>query len=326
VTGCVDQPVCMAPPGSTVQAQRLSELGIFAGDLVEQVPASGVVPYDVNVALYSDHAWKHRFAIVPAGAQLHFTPDRWALPLGTRLVKTFYYPSDMRDPDKGGRLIETRILTQEANGLRAGTYLWNAEQTDAQCSGGNLDVPTRWTDLDGEAHVDHFHVPGTSQCQTCHANLALGLRTRQMNRDGTFSDGSTNQIDHLIALGVLDAAPGERARLADPEGDAPLEARARAYLDANCGHCHRPDGVAASTRLFLDLESADPGICRATPEVDGATRVIVPGHPESSELLARMRSPDAFVRMPRGPTHLPDGVGLALLSHWIAAMAPAGCR
>jgi len=323
--GCVDQPVCMAPLGSTVQVQRLSQLGIFAGDLAQQTPAPGVTPYEVNVALYSDRAYKHRFAIVPAGAQLHFAPDRWELPLGTRLVKTFYYPTDMRDPSRGGQLIETRVLTREGDGLRAGTYVWNPEQTDAFCSGGNLDVPTHFTDLEGEAHLDHFHVPGTSQCQTCHDNLALGLRTRQMNKDGAFTDGSVNQIDHLHALGVLDSAPPERAKLVDPESDAPLDQRARAYLDANCGHCHRPGGQAAPTRLFLDLDSADPGICRHTPEVDGATRVIVPGHPESSELLARMRASDPFVRMPRGPTHIPDGLGLALLTQWIAAMTPMDC-
>src|SRR3546814_2591245 len=49
---------------------------------------------------------------------------------------------------------------------------------------------------------------------------------------------------------------------------APLDARARAYLDINCAHCHSPTGPARVSGLWLDSANADPralGVC--TPPV-----------------------------------------------------------
>ncbi|MEO7736035.1 MAG: c-type cytochrome domain-containing protein [Kofleriaceae bacterium] len=112
-------------------------------------------------------------------------------------------------------------------------------------------------------------------------------------------------------------------------GDAvPVLARAR-DLDAHCSHCHGRGGSAEDTRLWWDLAHTTPTelpICRSTASVDDRDRVLVPGHPEQSELLARMASDDASVRMPRGPTQLPDRAGIALLTAWIAAMPPRTCR
>ena len=113
--GCVDQPVAIAPPGSATPVSKLSQLGIFAGNPADQVPAAGLVPYDVNVTLYSDNAQKFRFIEVPPGTKVHATADRWDLPVGTILVKTFYYPVDARDPSLGRKLIETRFLVRQQN-------------------------------------------------------------------------------------------------------------------------------------------------------------------------------------------------------------------
>jgi hypothetical protein len=38
-----------------------------------------------------------------------------------------------------------------------------------------------------------------------------------------------------------------------------------------------------------------------------------------------MLSSDPFVRMPQGPSHIPDGAAIAVLSQWVQAMSPAGC-
>jgi uncharacterized repeat protein (TIGR03806 family) len=325
VAGCVDQPVLLSPPGSTARVSRLSELGIFVGPPAAQVPAPGFVPYEVVAPLYSDLASKQRFLYVPPGTTMRYDVDRWELPLGAMLVKTFYYPRDANRPDAGRQLIETRVLAREGHGLRAGTYLWNAAQDDAVASGGNLDVATSWLDENGADHEDHFHVPGTTQCQSCHDQHALGLRTRQMNRTVSIDGNEVDQIDRLVALGVLDGVAAVRAQLDDPFGSAPIERRARSYLDANCGHCHSPEGEASSTRLFLDRASDNPGICRHTARVGGSDRVVVPGRPEASVMLKRMRAGDPDLRMPRGPTHIPDARGLALLEQWIAGQTPAGC-
>jgi uncharacterized repeat protein (TIGR03806 family) len=324
----IDEPQPVPPPGSSVARDHLSELGIFIGDLPAQSPAAGFEPYDVDVSLYSDGASKYRFVHLPPGTQLGATVDRWEIPVGTYLVKTFYFPFDARDPDAGDRLIETRFLVKRSDGYLYSTYLWNDAQTDAIASGGNVDVPIRWIDPNGVEHDDSYHVPGVSQCQSCHADRALGLRTRQMDLEGSYADGTSNQLDHFVAAGLLDGVPDQRAPLVSTFGNAPLDDRARAYLDANCSHCHAPDGEAASTGLYWGREhtgALDLPRCRPTDAVDGRHLVIVPGHPEQSEFLARMSSADPFVRMPRGPVHVPDGAGIAVLSQWVSAMAPAGC-
>ncbi len=327
--GCVDQPNPVPPPGSTTPVDRLSEMGIFEQPLNQLQPRAGIVPYDVNVSLYSDGAEKHRFIFVPPGTTIHATDDRWQPPLGTYLIKNFYYPNDARDESQGIHLIETRFLIQQDAGLEVSTYLWNDAQTDAVASGGNVDVPVRYIDANGVLHDDYFHVPGTSLCQSCHDDRMLGLRTRQIDHPGTYPDGTSDQISHLVAAGVLDAAPPDGGIvLSDPFGAAPLDARARSYLDANCAHCHASVGEASGTGVFWDYEDTGPGqlpTCRLTNAVDGNDHVLVPGHPEQSEFISRMLSPDAFVRMPQGPTHDPDGAAIAVLSQWVQAMTPGGC-
>jgi uncharacterized repeat protein (TIGR03806 family) len=310
---------------------RLSQLGIFEEPLASLIPRPGVIPYDVNVSLYADGAQKHRFMILPAGTRLG-TPaagtDRFTVPVGTYFVKNFYFPSDARDASQGIHLIETRFLVRQAGGYQASTYVWSDDQSDAVASGGNMDVPIRWIDEAGVERLGSFHVPGTSLCQSCHADRALALRTRQMDVAAAYPDGTTGQIEHLVALGLLDAPPAPEVVLVDPFGDAPLEARARSYLDANCSHCHGPQGLAAGTGVrwdFEDTPTAELPLCRSTHSVDGRSRVIVPGHPEQSEMLARMEASDPFARMPQGPTRIPDAAAVAVLSSWIAGMTPAGC-
>lgn len=326
LAGCqVDNATPIPPPGSSTPVDRLSQLGIFVGNPADQVPRADFHPYEVNVSLYSDGASKYRFIYVPPGTPIHVTEDRWTIPVGTYFVKTFYVPLDARDPSRGERLIETRFLVKRADGYVVSTYLWNDQQTDAVASGGNVNVPVSWLDETGAEHDDHFHVPGTSQCQSCHSDRALGMRTRQM---AEVTPGTTGQLERFVALGLLDGLPPSGEALQDPMGTAPLDDRARSYLDANCSHCHGDGGSAASTRLYWDLEhTSGPNlpVCRSTPDIDGRDRVLVPGHPEQSAFLARMHSNDPFLRMPRGPTHVPDGKGIGVLSAWVSAM-PGGCK
>lgn len=281
LAGCaVDEPVRLPPPGGGPPADRLSALGLAAA-----------LPYDVRVPLWSDGADKARAILAPA--PLRASDDAWEVPTGTYLVKTFAY---------GGRRIETRVIAFLDGGPAFATYVWNAAQTEAFASGGNLDV---------DAGDRVLHVPGTSQCTTCHAEGALGIRTPQL----------ADQIDEMIAAGVLDARPAQIDPFVDPFGDGALEARAASYLEANCAHCHRPGGSAASTHADWRRERLRDNICRAAREtVGGAHLVIAPGRPDASVAIARMTSGDPFVHMPRGPSHIIDERGLAVVTAWIAAL------
>jgi uncharacterized repeat protein (TIGR03806 family) len=328
VVGCVDGPIPIAPLGGGPPTSSLAALGVFVAPVAAQMPSAGVVPYDVVAPLYSDEALKRRFLWLPQGTRIHVDGERLELPVGAVLVKSFSFPIDARDPSLGERLVETRFLVRTADGLIASTYLWNDAQTDAIASGGQRDVPVQWIDAEGRAHDQVFHVPGTSRCQDCHAQRALGITTRQLDVAGTWDDGTTSQLDHFVALGLLDGEPTRGAALVDPYGTASIDARARAYLDTNCGICHAPAAPAVSTGLFWDLaHTSDDALprCRPTSSVDGRNRVIVPGHPDASAMIARMRSADPFVRMPRGPSRLPDARGIALLDAWITGMTGGPC-
>jgi uncharacterized repeat protein (TIGR03806 family) len=330
LVGCAaNKPRLVPPPGSSAPVDRLSALGLFDGELARQVPRAALVAYEVNAPTYADDAVKRHYVLVPAGQRIHATADRWVLPTGTYLVKTFGFPVDARDPSRGERLVETRFLVKTRDGFTAATYVWNDAQTDAIASGGDLDVPVSWIDLQGNRHDERYHVPGTSECASCHQGRALGWTSRQLDRAEAYADGTRSQIAELVARGSLDAAPPSHAVLTNPSGSGALDLRARSYLDSHCSHCHGRGGSAEDTQLLWDLEHTTPSqlpICRSTSSVDGRDRVLVPGHPERSEFLARMVSSDASVRMPRGPTHIPDRRGIELLTAWVAAMPPIDCR
>jgi uncharacterized repeat protein (TIGR03806 family) len=315
-------------PGRVHAARPALSDGHLPGSAGAAPAKPGIIAYDVNVSLYSDGAEKHRFLWLPPGTQIHSQADRWDIPVGAYFIKNFYFPNDARDPTKGIHLVETRFLIKRSDGVTISTYLWNDDQSDAIASGGNVDVPVRWIDQDGVLHDESFHVPGLSLCQTCHDNRMLGLRTRQIVHPGTYPDGTTDQASHLVAAGALDVTPPAGLVLVDPFGSAALDDRARSYLDANCGHCHASVGEASGTGVFWDYDDTDLGhlpLCRKVPSVDGSDHVIVPGHPEQSEFLARMSSGDPFARMPQGPTRIPDGAAIAVLSSWVQALTPAGC-
>jgi len=123
----------------------------------------------------------------------------------------------------------------------------------------------------------------------------------------------------------LPAPPEALPRLVDPTDDAaPLEARASAWLDANCAHCHRP-GANANTRADLRAETPWParGLCDTAPlQGDlglGPAPLVAPGDPDGSVLLARVttRGPG---QMPPLATRRVDPVGEGILRAFIAAL------
>src|SRR5262249_11295253 len=109
----------------------LAEWHLF-DDAVAQTPAKYVTPYEVIAPLFSDYTSKYRFLYVPPGQKIAYNDaDRWDFPVGALLIKTFAYPVDGRDPSKGQRLLETRLLVREAGGWVAHTYEWDAAQMTA---------------------------------------------------------------------------------------------------------------------------------------------------------------------------------------------------
>ena len=87
------------PPVATTQepAERLSQYGLFQGEIAALVPAEGVIPYDLNSPLFTDYALKYRVVKLPAGAHATYrSGDAFDFPVGTVIAKTFAIPRDAR--------------------------------------------------------------------------------------------------------------------------------------------------------------------------------------------------------------------------------------
>ncbi len=91
----------------------------------------------------------------------------------------------------------------------------------------------------------------------------------------------------------------------------------RPILSHNCIACHGPDEHDRQAGLRLDQRDG------AIAELDSGLRAIVPGKPDESELVARIRETDPDLIMPPPESnHLLSGDDKDLLVRWIAAGAP----
>jgi uncharacterized repeat protein (TIGR03806 family) len=306
--------------------ENLSDYGFFKGTLKEQIPSDGVVLYTLNSPLFSDYASKLRFVKLPVGQSVSYNPDSvLQFPVGTAIVKTFYYPIDERNPKKGRRLMETRVLLHEAKGWVALPYIWNKEQTDAvlEVAGGSDQVS--WIDGAGKKQSFEYQVPNMNQCKGCHERSGemtpIGPSVRQLN------DG--HQLQNWSTTGLLKGLPKDHipALVNYSDASASLDDRVKAYLDINCAHCHNPTGPARSSGLYLTWDSKDRtayGFFKAPVAAGrGSGNLsfdIVPGKPEQSILHYRMASRDPGVMMPELGRQLTHHEGVELVRSWIASL------
>ncbi|MGO4831743.1 SO2930 family diheme c-type cytochrome, partial [Rhizobiaceae sp. 2RAB30] len=308
----------------------LSAFGFF-DDLKTQKPAAGVVRFEIATPLFSDGALKYRFVHVPDGQAAQYDDtEAFDFPTGTALVKTFAFPADYRRPNQNVRLIETRVLLHRADGWQAFAYLWNVEQTDAvlKITGAKVDISTVATD--GTPLAFTYSVPNKNQCKACHAFngeiVPLGPKARNLNRDLEYPSGRENQLAHWTALGMLANAPAPSAAPWVPDwrdASANLDLRARTWLDVNCAHCHRQEGPASNSGLWLTFGEKDPvkfGVGKrpvAAGKGSGDRQFdISPGDPDGSILPYRVESIEPGVMMPELGRHIPDPDAVVLLRDW----------
>lgn len=292
--------------------RNLSEFGFFA-DARGQVPNTDVEPYRLNTPLYSDGAEKLRFVYLPPGTAAAANGEGLlSLPVGAALIKTFAFgEGDQR------RLIETRVLLHRADGWTALPYLWNDAQTEAvlAVAGARIAVTTP------QGQEISYRIPNKNQCKECHglngAVVPIGPKARNLSRDW---------LGAMAAAGKLDAMPDHAARLPlwEARAEAGAEAAARAYLDVNCAHCHRPGATASNSGLDLRWEQDDPqalGIGKrpvaAGRGAGGLLFDIVPGRPEQSIMVYRMNNPDPGVAMPELGKSTIDRDGVTAVERWI---------
>jgi uncharacterized repeat protein (TIGR03806 family) len=345
-----------APPraGTKPFPHKLSETGLF--DSTKDVrPASGLIPYSVNAPLWSDGAQKERFLALPGNSQIEFDAviyphglnyaDRgWRFPDGTILVKTSSLEMEKGNPASSKRL-ETRILQHRkmpGNDDEYGaqfwfgyTYLWNDEQTDADllpAEGLSRSYTIRDPAAPGGTREQTWRFPSRTECTLCHtmaSKYILGVTTLQINKDHDYGEIKENQLAVLERLGVfkepLPQPPERLPRLVDyQDARANLNLRSRAYLHANCAHCHRKWGGGNAD---FDLQASIPLVATKavnTPPGQGAfqladPRILVPGDPERSLVYQRMKM-QGLGRMPHVASSVVDHEALTMLRAWIIGL------
>jgi hypothetical protein len=304
------------------------------------------VYYEVNSPLWSDGAAKTRAFVLPAGSKIHVdgVTGKWEFPVGTVLIKNFLLD---------GKLVETRLfmhvdaataaLIQNGTDWVGYNYAWNAAQTEATI------VPDARTAalFDTGTRKVTWSYPSFIDCIGCHSAAVgpIGPETRQMNR----VVGGQNQIDAFVAAGLFDAPPvspyaaalvepyaNTALGLAGPPPGATLDDRARSYLSANCGFCHRPDVNDQGFDLRYGATLAQVGICNLSQQngIPGMTTAklvdLAPGDHAASAMWIRMNTPvpptdplelQDVGRMPPAASVVVDTQGTQLIADWIDSIA-----
>jgi uncharacterized repeat protein (TIGR03806 family) len=348
---------CARETAPTFHAEQnpelLSDWGMIAAKDGALHLSDGVTPYDLATPLFSDYALKLRTVWTPDGAPAQYdATEAFDFPVGTVVTKTFYYPvpatdwtgdvSVGRDRSVNDgvmaldhlRLIETRVLVRREAGWDSLPYVWNDEQTDAVLKRTGAVIAMTLRREDGRMEPFSYLVPNANQCAGCHATNAttkairpIGLKARHLNKPSSYAAGF-NQLDHWLAEGLLAgdiASPAPRNAVWTDEAE-PLAARARAYLDVNCSHCHNPNGPADTSGLNLEPDASGPalGNCKtpvaAGRGTGGRPYDIVPGRPDLSITLFRMETTDPGAMMPELGRAVTHEEGVALVAEWIAEM------
>jgi uncharacterized repeat protein (TIGR03806 family) len=319
----------------------LSQVGAFS-NLLTLAPSASLVPYTVNSPLWSDGADKQRWLAIPNNGAPYTSAETigfatngaWSFPTGTVLVKHFDLPTNETNSAERKRL-ETRFMVRGTNGAWYGlTYKWRADNSEADLLPGSLLETNLITTATGTRTQVWFY-PSRSDCLTCHnqtANSILGLRTCQLNGNYTYpASGITdNQLRALNNVGMFSPGivesniPAYDASVPITNTSASLELRVRSYLDANCAHCHRPNGVKGFFDARFDTPLASQNIVGGTVAgnlgIAGAS-VVKPQSIAQSILYVRDNALGS-IQMPPLAKNLVDTNYINGLGEWINSLDP----
>ncbi len=312
----------------TQMPASLSETGLFA-DIATLRATDGVLEYAVNAEAWADGAARRRWLALPGASRMQFAAEgAFGFPVGTALVKHFEITTS---PGVVQRL-ETRVLLRHESGWQGYSYRWNAGGDDAVLAGaGGEDFDVTIVEPTG-TRQQSWHVPARAECASCHTTAAghvLGVTAAQLQRSFAYPLRTANQLrtwSHIGLFTTAIGAPASHAARTDPRDvAAPLDDRARAYLDVNCAHCHRPGGP---TPVDLDLRfpvaSASMnvlGVAVVTGVPAGSGVRVSVGVHTASELWSRIARRDVF-GMPPLASSVVDSAGVDLIGAWIDAGPP----
>ena len=304
---------------------KLSDYGFFKSHK-DQIPNNNVHKYFLQTPLFSDYSLKDRFVYIPQGKKAIHSLDRvYEFPIGSALVKTFSYEMASNENKV---LLETRLLLLQETGWSAHTYVWDESQEDAYLKVSGKTIEGIEFLYEGKPKKVNYRVPNQNQCKECHLSddkiIPIGPKSRNLNFEVIQNNKIINQIDYWIENGLVEIHQPQQV-VADWQNiKESLDDRARAYLDINCGHCHMPGGSADTTGLYLTVNEKDVRKLGVNKPPVAAGRAsgnlmysIVPGKPDKSILLYRMKSQDPGIMMPESGRALAHSEGIRLIESWI---------
>ncbi len=321
--------------------QRLSQTGLFR-DVVAQEVNPGVREFTINQPQWQDGAiGKHYVALPelekvtvfnqpqPVGTVAMFN-SRLHYPSGTVLAKTISVPTVFDAAEaKASHKIETQLLHFDGRLWHGYSYLWNADQADAElapAAGIELTLPG--------PNRQRWRVNSRTECMQCHnpwPETTLAFTPEQLHQP---DKGAASEWLTLVREGFVETVNPQRTAI-EPDKcvrralssltSDPTDLRARSYLHANCAHCHQ-NGAGAAVPLSLKIADDEKAlnVLDIAPSKgnlglkDG--KLIFSGDSLRSVLLFRMAS-SSTGRMPHVGSREVDFAAVTLINDWINGMA-----
>lgn len=321
---------------------NLSQYKFFKSEIKNQLPSYGVIPFKPASELFTDYALKSRFVWLPNGTKATYTSDAdvLKLPVGSALIKTFYYNNVQ--PSNSTKIIETRVMikkteeNEETDGWIFAEYVWNTDQTDAILQTQGTTISISWIDQNSTPQNIDYKIPSTNDCKTCHdingKSRPIGIKPQNLNTTFPYSTGTKNQLSKWIEFGYLENnLPSTIVSAVDyKDTSKSLDLRVRSYFDINCAHCHQVGGNAEymkTIRMAFNetADSSKMGVCIAGDiEVPGIVhgKIVSPNNTSESTILYLLTTNQPNLRMPRIGRSIAHLEGIQLVTEWINSLPP----
>ena len=328
---------------------KLSDYKFFTGDLKDQVPALGLIPFAPASVLFSDYAHKKRFVWMPSGLKATFNGNEKSLelPVGAAIIKTFYYDNVQNVTPVGAtRIIETRVMIRKSTGWIFADYVWNAQQTEAFLDNLGSFTEVIWLE-NGVSKTANYRIPSEEQCIVCHKKkemingveetvfTPIGIKPQNLNYNYNYGSTAKNQLTKWIEEGYLEnnfTLPSTSSSTIDyNDTSKSLDLRVRSYFDINCAHCHQ-DGRHCDYRpmrfAFNETQNnrTNMGVCVETADMQdfdpALSKIVTPGNINRSMMYFRLNTTDETYRMPLHGRTVIHEEGIQLIEQWINSLAP----
>ncbi|MEM7474099.1 MAG: PQQ-dependent sugar dehydrogenase [Planctomycetota bacterium] len=310
---------------------RLSETGVFTSTAKHEF-SPGVYEYEIAAGAYQGGAQSRIAVALPNMGQVVSQKRKrnWRYPPDSVFVKTISQEI-VKDGKTIPHRIETQVLHHDGLTWQPYCYVWNEDQSDATLlSSSGASSQFQVLDEDGEPATLNWRHHSRAECRACHTNQTGGAISFSYQNMRNLAGSENPAVQEFVRLGILDKAapPSWKLReMVEPfDATHAIEDRARAYLHANCAHCHCRGG-GGTVALDLVFSNSNEQInALSFPTTQGGfgleqPKVIVPGDPYSSILYYRMAT--------AGNGHMPklwsrdnDREGLKLVHDWIRSLDP----